>query len=204
MGQRGIFSSGSSSKRNPKGTKSRGCTQSPWMDRVLPTVPSDMEPTPLLAVEAAAARNSWLSTTESALTNEWKAGKKRQQMGVSSTSPRVPLTCPSVPFPANRSSGIWHASADDRETLEIPVGKDFFLALRAAWRKEPPTAERHKIPPPTDPRDLDEDYICFAIEEPVGNVMSPPVPLSYMVSEILVPQWTVDGLFDVPTVHKGI
>ncbi|KEG07622.1 hypothetical protein DQ04_09251010 [Trypanosoma grayi] len=189
---------------------------------MIPTEPVDMEPTPLAAAETAHTRCSWLSATESALTSDWQEGRRKQQRGIAGTSPHVRLTCAAATFPENRTTAIVHSlpptntaaaavatrrsnnddddSGDVPPVTDIPVGMEYFLALRAAWRKE---ATPQAILPATDLRDLDDSLILSSIEEPVGKAMWPPVPLSYMVSEILVPQWDAGGLYDEPHTRRN-
>ncbi|ORC92844.1 uncharacterized protein TM35_000021700 [Trypanosoma theileri] len=150
---------------------------------------------------SSSSSSSWLATTEAKLTREWAAGRRRQQHGVAATSPHVPLTCAAASFPDNRTTAIRHPPADgEAPATELPVGKEFFLALRAAWREE---AAPRDVLPPTDEADLDDSFIHDAIEDTVGTVLAPPVPLAYMVSEILVPQWELGGLYDAPAVRNN-
>ncbi|ESL11355.1 hypothetical protein TRSC58_00896 [Trypanosoma rangeli SC58] len=203
MGQHGSSCSVNGSERGRNSSMLHDGTHHRLPQGLISAVPTDVRPTPLPAAEAVVARSSWISATESALTREWQAGRERQRMGVASTSPHIPLTCAVVPFPANRSSGIWHTTVDDRAIPEIPVGKDFFSALRSAWRKGAPADERQEFSSDSDACHSYSNTALYVVEDPYAGVMSPPVPLWYAVSEVLVPQWTEEGLFDAPALRHN-
>ncbi|KAH9577720.1 hypothetical protein LSM04_000942 [Trypanosoma melophagium] len=184
---------------------------------MIPAEPVDVHPTPLPLespnnnnnnnnnnTHLFSSSSSWLSATEARLTREWLAGRRRQADGVSATSPHVPLTCAAAAFPANRTTAILHpntsGSGGELRVTELPVGKEYFLALRSAWRAE---AAPRDVLPQTDERELDDSFIHDAIEDAVGAVLTPPVPLAYMVGEILVPQWELEGLYDAPALRNN-
>ncbi|RNF24922.1 uncharacterized protein Tco025E_02398 [Trypanosoma conorhini] len=203
MGQRGSSSTTNEAGQGRNSSMLYDEAQHRAPARLIPEVLPNVFPTPLPAAELVVARSSWISATESALTREWQAGRERQKLGVFSTSPHVPLKCTAVPFPANRSSGIWHVTVEDEKITEVPVGKDFFLALRSAWRKGAPAEEGQELALDPDACRKYSDAVSFVLEEPYAGVMSPPVPLSYVVSEVLVPQWVEDGLFDAPALRHN-
>ncbi|CCW65090.1 unnamed protein product [Phytomonas sp. EM1] len=79
---------------------------------------------------------------------------------------------------------------------EIPVGKQYFHALREAWRRPPPPIIAAALPLPADRDDLSEYSILNAIDNVTSPQLVPPVPLDYMI-ELLIPQWVDEGLYDV-------
>ncbi|KPI84522.1 hypothetical protein ABL78_6432 [Leptomonas seymouri] len=74
---------------------------------------------------------------------------------------------------------------------ELPVGIDYYYALQARWT----TPESCSMPPATEEEDLNDSIILEAVADPDGSVLSPPVPLGYMI-DLFVPQWRAEGLFD--------
>ncbi|RNE98811.1 hypothetical protein TraAM80_08551 [Trypanosoma rangeli] len=203
MGQHVSSCSANGSERGRNSSMPHDGTHRRFPHGLVSEASTNVRPTPLPAAEAAVARSSWISVTESALTCEWQAGREGQRMGVASTSPHISLTCAVVPFPENRSSGIWHTTVDARAIPEIPVGKDFFSALRSAWRKGAPAGERQEFSSDSDACRSYSNTAFYVVEDPYAGVMSPPVPLWYAVSEVLVPQWTEEGLFDAPALRNN-
>lgn len=203
MGQRSFFSTGSNRDSRNSILKVDEEGHFFFNGQYIPSEPVDITPVPLSAAEALHSQTSWLSRTESALTHEWQIGRKNQQLGVISTSPHVPLTCAAVEFPANRSSGNLYTTKDSAEVTEIPVGKDFFLALRSFWRMESKEEKERQSPHSFDSSDFDDSFIIDNLDNPVGPVMDPPVPLSYMVTEVLVPQWQGCGMYTTATARKN-
>ncbi|KAG5502259.1 hypothetical protein GH5_05231 [Leishmania sp. Ghana 2012 LV757] len=73
----------------------------------------------------------------------------------------------------------------------LPVGIDYFRALQSRW-----LALAHRsLPPPADEEDLNDSVILEAVSEANGDVLSPPVPLGYMI-DLFVPQWRSEGLYE--------
>nr|CCD11634.1 unnamed protein product [Trypanosoma congolense IL3000] len=145
-------------------------------------------------------RCSWFSKHEAEIAREWQVSCREEGSGAVS---RIPRTCPAVSFPENRTTGNLHREEEKHLWREgVPIGKNFFLALRAAWRGGGSSHQR-PVPPPVAEEDLDESLIERAIAETVGQPLRPPVPLSFMVNNILVPQWVVDGLYDAPSVYRN-
>lgn len=208
MGQRGsspgICNYTNNTEKDPGASEHRSATSGgKHMPNItVPTECAGVVPLPIPFGEASMLRRSWLSVKESELAREWQVGRHNQSSGVLSTSPHVPLTCAGVPFPANRTSGVIHGD-DTRELWGegLPVGKSYFLALQSSWRSGGSQHRRFPLPP-VNPLDLNESAIERAIEETVGQPLQPPVPLSFMVSDILVPQWEVNGLYDAPAVRR--
>ncbi|CAJ1989798.1 hypothetical protein conserved [Leishmania donovani] len=79
----------------------------------------------------------------------------------------------------------------------LPVGIDYFRALQSRWLIQ----EQRSLPPATDEEDLNDSVILEAVSEPNGDVLSPPVPLGYMI-DLFVPQWRSEGLFEAAQDHQ--
>nr|CCC50237.1 conserved hypothetical protein [Trypanosoma vivax Y486] len=211
MGQRGFVSTICRSTENGVHMPPADGAGARPVSVTLPAELPGIAPVPLGHADVEISKCSWLTVTESALAREWHAARVKQSKGVSSTSPHVPLTCASVVFPQNRSSGIIYSDPGrDLEKTGIPVGQEYFRALQSAWRNEGIYANDGKdkgqctrsVRPPVDISCLDESDIEEAIEDAVGTLLQPPVPLSFMVSNVLVPQWELGGLYDAPALRQ--
>ncbi|KPA74164.1 hypothetical protein ABB37_09430 [Leptomonas pyrrhocoris] len=73
----------------------------------------------------------------------------------------------------------------------LPVGIEYYRALQTRWT----TPEARSMPPATEEEDLNDSLILEAVADPDCSVLSPPVPLGYMI-DLFVPQWRAEGLFD--------
>ncbi|KAG5476508.1 hypothetical protein LSCM1_04221 [Leishmania martiniquensis] len=73
----------------------------------------------------------------------------------------------------------------------LPVGIDYFRALQSRWQ----ALAQRSLPPPADEEDLNDSVILEAVSEANGDVLSPPVPLGYMI-DLFVPQWRSEGLYE--------
>ncbi|KAG8344475.1 hypothetical protein TRVL_04694 [Trypanosoma vivax] len=137
MGQRGFVSTICRSTENGVHMPPADGAGARPVSVTLPAELPGIAPVPLGHADVEISKCSWLTVTESALAREWHAARVKQSKGVSSTSPHVPLTCASVVFPQNRSSGIIYSDPGrDLEKTGIPVGQEYFRALQSAWRNE--------------------------------------------------------------------
>jgi hypothetical protein len=125
----------------------------------------------------------------------------------SAPSPVASSSSPSSPKPLSdkRSAGGDETSAKRQEPLcakspgpsssvvvsALPVGIEYYRALQARWA----TPELCHLAPAAEEEDLNDSVILEAVAEPDGNVLSPPVPLGYMI-DLFVPQWRAEGLFE--------
>ncbi|CAG9576533.1 conserved hypothetical protein [Leishmania major strain Friedlin] len=107
-----------------------------------------------------------------------------------STSPKSPKA---LPKPLSDSV----EGASPLVVSSLPVGIDYFRALQSRWLVQ----EQRSLPPATDEEDLNDSVILEAVSESNGDVLSPPVPLGYMI-DLFVPQWRSEGLFEAAQDHQ--
>ncbi|CBZ28030.1 conserved hypothetical protein [Leishmania mexicana MHOM/GT/2001/U1103] len=121
-----------------------------------------------------------------------------QQSSSRATASTKALDSPKSPkaLPKPLSDSVEGASPLVVSTL--PVGIDYFRALQSRWLAQ----EQHSLPPAADEEDLNDSVILEAVSEPNGDVLSPPVPLGYMI-DLFVPQWRSEGLFEAAEDHQA-
>lgn len=102
-------------------------------------------------------------------------------------------TSPKAPALAQQpNAGLAGASASAPVVVAaLPVGMEYFRALQTRWL----APAQRAMPPATDEDDLNDSAILEAVAESNGDVLSPPVPLGYMI-DLFVPQWQSEGLYE--------
>ncbi|CUG90185.1 Hypothetical protein, putative [Bodo saltans] len=79
---------------------------------------------------------------------------------------------------------------------ELPVGKQFFMTMRSAWRAPvPEIVEANRRSPLSGQMPMDPDDVIEAIQDTPGDLLSPPVRLSFMI-DCLIELWDEEGLYD--------
>lgn len=168
---------------------------------------------------------NWVSRAENELVNEWAQRQAPQRASVSGSHTRpththedgharpssdaptatrgkmlgvvhVPLSCASVPFPANRSSGtVLRPAPGQSLPSHTPVGEEYYKALRSAWQRADVRPAMH-IPERADSEDLEDSLILDCIDDTVGDKFDPLVPLDHMI-DLLTVEWEEEGLYEL-------
>lgn len=147
-------------------------------------------------VPAATGRSTGLAFrvptagTQPALSGSVAAGVTAPSQASSSTpsSPKVPADKQSEP---KKPTSTDSSAPSSVVVSALPVGIDYYRALQARWA----TPESRAMPPAAEVEDLNDSVILDAVSDSNGSVLSPPVPLGYMI-DLFVPQWRAEGLFD--------
>jgi hypothetical protein len=121
---------------------------------------------------------------------DWVASAEAAVVGSGDISPRTRNV---QYFPAEdvRSCGT---AVPPPVAPELPVGKGFFITMRSVWRSSvPQIVEANRRSSGQMP--MDPDDVIEAIQDTPGDLLSPPVRLSFMI-DCLIELWDEEGLYE--------
>ncbi|KAK7194342.1 hypothetical protein NESM_000349500 [Novymonas esmeraldas] len=126
------------------------------------------------------------------LPTAWSQAAAASRTHGSTKAARSPTSPKQLPPPrGDAAEGTSSSPSPSLVVTSIPVGMEYFRAVQSRWL----APAQRALPPATEEEDLNDSAILEAVAETNGDVLSPPVPLGYMI-DLYVPQWRSEGLYE--------